>query len=331
MIITTSQHIMAVACVCEASSTRGQATLVDEFGRDFYFVHAEVTQGPGSASPALDPPFFGTINCNKKSDIRGAVTYVAVICNMMLLQPFLPHFLIGNKARFTNAIMAEIAAIQPRNIHVWREASAWNNHLVMMRILDALAKALAPWKQVFNPVLILDVAPCHIHKDVMQKASRLGIRLVFIPAKLTPLLQPLDTHCFGAFKQWLRVNYQKLRNRSPQQVASIVDWAQLLMQAPSLFFSTRKWQPAFKSTGADGSTQPLTTKLRHYMGTEKRPVSEAVPTDADLACVWPKRRRMEYAHHFLFPPPKKLVQASSAAARSALARVVVQLPLRDLN
>jgi hypothetical protein len=58
MIITTSQHIMAVACVCEASSTRGQATLVDEFGRDFYFVHAEVTQGPGSASPALDPPFL---------------------------------------------------------------------------------------------------------------------------------------------------------------------------------------------------------------------------------------------------------------------------------
>ena len=75
----------------------------------------------------------------------------------------------------------------------------------------------------------------------------------------------------------------------------------------------------------------LLAKLRHYMGTEKRPVSEAVPTDADLARVWPKRRRMEYARHFLFPPPKKLVQVSSAAARSALARVVVQLPLRDLN
>ena len=43
-------------------------------------------------------------------------------------------------------------------------------------------------------ILILDECPCHLHVGVLD------IWLLYVPARLTYLLQPLDVYGFGAYK-----------------------------------------------------------------------------------------------------------------------------------
>ena len=103
-----------------------------------------------------------------------------------------PH--IGDSARIDNERMAASHSNKCHNVHVLRnERSAWNNHALMKKILQTLRDSLAHRPDV-QAVLILDVAPCHIHKSVLREALDLGIWLVFVPASITCLLQPLDTH-----------------------------------------------------------------------------------------------------------------------------------------
>ena len=101
---------------------------------------------------------------------RGAVTYVALICDSPSLQPKLPQFILGNERRLTRNTLAVAEDERPPNVRVWRDKSSWNNHTVMCRILRALASVLRTQAPYFQPALVLDVAACHLHASVMQTA-----------------------------------------------------------------------------------------------------------------------------------------------------------------
>ena len=45
-------------------------------------------------------------------------------------------------------------------------------------------------------ILLLDMAPCHLHHSVL--ANSLNVWLCCVPARLTPVLQPLHVACFSA-------------------------------------------------------------------------------------------------------------------------------------
>lgn len=136
----------------------------------------------------------------KKGGLRGAVAYVATICNESEIQACLPHFLVGSKPRFTLKLLRQILPRRPKNCHAWREASSWNTKVLMVKMLPKLAHALLPWKEIHQPVIVLDVAPCHTHKLVLQHARKLGLQLIFVPARLrsscshlTRMLLPLSS------------------------------------------------------------------------------------------------------------------------------------------
>ena len=125
-----------------------------------------------------------------KQDTRSNLTYVATVCDDESVQASMPHFIIGDKTRIRDTDMVSLRESPKNNVHVWRnEKSAWNNHTLMQRILTVIRDALSHRPDLL-PVLILDVAPYHIHKSVFQKARQLGIWLVFVPSRVTYLLQP---------------------------------------------------------------------------------------------------------------------------------------------
>ena len=89
--------------------------------------------------------------------------------------------------------MQELMNSSRPHVHVWRNGEkAWNNNILTHRILQVISNAVSH-RADLQPVLILDVAPCHIHEAVMRKARSLGIWLVYVPAQVTSLVQPLDT------------------------------------------------------------------------------------------------------------------------------------------
>ena len=130
---------------------------------------------------------------------RSHMTLLASITHDAEVQPRLPQVLIGNEHQLSVALMRNLPA-RPENMHVWRCKSAWNSHALMRKYISLLASSLGSVLTDRSVILILDVAPCHIHPTILAHAHRCGIRLCYIPASMTAELQPCDTHLFARFK-----------------------------------------------------------------------------------------------------------------------------------
>ncbi len=62
----------------------------------------------------------------------------------------------------------------------------------------------------------MDALAAHIAEPVLRAASDAGIWVIFVPAGMTHLLQPLDTDVFAAYKRRLRQIYAEHRVDSPR-------------------------------------------------------------------------------------------------------------------
>ena len=127
---------------------------------------------------------------------RSYISYVSIICDSEAIQRILPQFLIGNAAVVKRRSMPELVRKLSPNVHLWRRKSAWVNERVMLDILRHLHSALRPYLGELQPILLSDAAPPHTTPLVFRMARRLCIWPLTVPATLTWLLQPLDTHGF---------------------------------------------------------------------------------------------------------------------------------------
>ena len=169
----------------------------------------------------------------------------------------------------------------------------------MVQFLRELSTALAPWRSKFVVHLLMDVAPCHLVEQVLQEARKQRFRLVFVPARLSSILQPLDTHAFASFKSWLERQHQQLRAQYSEGLVPEDVWLSRLLQAPEEFFGVRSWASAFDAVGATGRYQSVTRVLRQY-ASSKHMLCSKRPSADDMSVIWPKRRRMAYAPALLF-------------------------------
>lgn len=234
-----------------------------------------------------------------KSDLRSYVTYVSLITSCKELQRELPHFVIGNKSLFTLPFMRAIAEGCPEHVHVWRAASSWTSSHLLMAMMRLISLAVDPFRWQCQPVLVLDVAPSHLGKEVMLCARDLDLTLAYVPARCTWLLQPLDVAGFAAYKQWLRREYQILRQACAGKVSKL-EWAQLLLRGHREFWSQRTWAHAFRLTGCTTEgLHHLSKRLQHFKLDPEEVPSEML-SEAESRLLWPRNRAMSYAHALLF-------------------------------
>ncbi|CAK9050630.1 DDE-1 domain-containing protein, partial [Durusdinium trenchii] len=143
----------------------------------------------------------------KLSSRRARVTYLCCITHDSTVQPLLPQVLLGNSRSFPLEFVKQAAEVEP-GITVWREKSAWNSHRLMRKFLRLLCARLGDLLKTRSVGLLLDFAPCHVHDSIFELARSAGLRLLFVPPGMTPLLQPCDTHCFAAFKNNAQENWR---------------------------------------------------------------------------------------------------------------------------
>jgi hypothetical protein len=121
---------------------------------------------------------------------------VAFICEKPEIQPLLPQVIVGNHATFLVRDLAALQAAAPPNVHLVRQKSAWNNQQLMCRIINMLGLALRGYLAEWQPILLLDCSRVHLHAMVFNRCLANNIWPIVVPAKLTWLLQPCDTHAF---------------------------------------------------------------------------------------------------------------------------------------
>ena len=182
--------------------------------------------------------------------LRGGFTLVTFICDRTDLQPLMPQIIICNEQLLTKKDLEEINARSPSNVFVLRRPSGWVTGPVFAEILRLFVEVT---KLLLDPALhilfLFDCCKAHLCEEAWQALESDRIHTIIIPAKLTWLLQPLDTHAFAKFKQQLRGVYQEWQVEHRRTDVKMPAFLEALFITIRRCFQGQAWAHAFEADG----------------------------------------------------------------------------------
>lgn len=224
---------------------------------------------------------------------RTYMTYVALACDLPAAQRVLPQVIIGNLHTLPAKSMATLRAALPANVTLLRQRSAWNNNLLCSTIIRMIATALAPFADAYQPVIFFDAARCHLKWNVFAACARLGIWPILVPAKMTWLLQPLDTHVFASFKRRVQAAVLRARCSGDLEGNVLKQVLAALCEAIESVLQRSDWAHAFASNGFGNAQAGISARVLGALCLEAAPeISHARPSVEDLRVCFPKRARV---------------------------------------
>ena len=193
----------------------------------------------------------------------------------------------------------------------------------MVKVMAVLGHVLRPHLATKQPVLLLDALSVRIALQVFRAAAKAGIWLVVIPAKLTFLLQPADTHAFYKYKMYLRRKYLEV---SADAVDGEVKLEKLLLamnDGVRGVFQAHAWGRAFTANGFGVNQAGVRRKILDAMGVS---ASFSAPTDlpslTQFQAIWPAGKEIPFDAVFApfllhappspHPPPEMLADHGDA-------------------
>lgn len=241
-----------------------------------------------------DPPGAEPVQRADRRKRRTCLTYVSFICDRPALQPLLPQVIIGNFGTFLARDFPGLQAASPGNVELIRQKSAWNDAKLQARIVRKLGLALRPFLGEFQPVLLMDAVPLHFAEPVRQACFAWGLWPVIIPAKMTFLLQPCDTHVFQAFKQHLRSGVQEARLGTTGGELTIAEFLACMYKSIRQVVQGQRWSEAFDKDGFGAEQTKVSSYVRRQLGLGDTAVEvpSACLTQPELELCFPKRARV---------------------------------------
>ena len=180
---------------------------------------------------------------------RTYLTHVAFACDDSAIQKVLPHVVIANTHTIPDAQLAALRRSRPSNFRLVTRSSAWVDADICALIIAWLAEALAPFMWFVQPILLFDGYGPHFNIDVVNMCRKYSIWPIVVPAKLTWLLQPLDTHVFLAYKNHLRRAYQLARIGTSTGVVGLAELLACIYVATQNVIESCEWGAAFDHNG----------------------------------------------------------------------------------
>ena len=114
--------------------------------------------------------------------------------------------------------------------------------MAIIRLLGRTLRANAPG---VLPILSMDAVRVHLHDRVILECANWGIRVVVVPARMTWLLQPLDTHVFAQLKRVVRDAYQARLGSEGARALSTASWVAVVTNTVYCFLRRENWARAF--------------------------------------------------------------------------------------
>ena len=232
----------------------------------------------------------------------GRTALMASVCSDADLQQHLPQVWLprtpanGRTSSTTRAVFSE--AGHPHE--AWHGSQGFCTQRIVVAWLRRVHRVVKRHRQGARLVIVMDVCPVHVVPAVLATARRLHVDVVLVPARLTWLLQILDTHVFAQLKREMRkmIGVARLRSEGPE--LPIPEHLRMLTQAASKMLVGRSWQHLFPGVGLNGCTDALRPGLRHLM--EDQDLSPRKPTVEELAEVLgAHRKNVNCLHRLLFP------------------------------
>ena len=108
-----------------------------------------------------------------------------------------------NERTCTAGLLASWSPTRGCKAELWRRKSAWINNQVFAEIVNRIGQVLKEHAADRQAILLMDAHSCHFSKAALAAARAQDIWPCVIPASMTGVLQPLDTHVFARFKLFL--------------------------------------------------------------------------------------------------------------------------------
>ena len=193
----------------------------------------------------------------------------------------------------TNHELLTLRHLCPPHVRILRRRSAWVNAQILTLILIWLADALAPYLRFVQPVLLLDAHRVHFTPMVIETCTRNRLWLIIASARLTWLLQRLDTHAFLPYKACLHRAYQLARINCVDGVVGLVGLVTSVLAAITEVLERRAWAVAFDHNGFGDKQASVSARVASWLQID-RPVrvSDERPSLDQLRSAFPRRVRV---------------------------------------
>ena len=219
---------------------------------------------------------------------RGNVTMVALIAADSDVQVHCKQLLLTRDSKLDAETIRALRALEPP-MEWLPGTSGWTNGENFCKVLTSLRRPFSvnfPGRPI---ILFLDAASQHADKRVLAHANRMRMQLVLVPAALTWLLQPLDTHVFRELKRRMTMVQQQIRSTSADGRLAPTAWIDILQQAVKGVIQSRDWRHAFSGNGLLGCDAGLRRAVVDGLGCFM-PLTSRPPTEDELNAVVGRKR-----------------------------------------
>ena len=242
---------------------------------------------------------------------KSHISYLAFLTHNKDAQLLLPQIFLGNEHMLTLELLKELAPHIPVNFKFVRGKSGWNSIAYMRTVLCILAKSLESFTATHQIILVLDVAKCHYHRSIWALAKQKGIRLLYVPARCTFLLQPCDTAYFSRLKLRLRQKWQAMRAESSTGALSKLEWLCAVIGIVSALLRGVPGCPAFQAVGLLNEAL-LSPRILGVLGWQSpMDIPSALPSEEQLKLIFPRRAKFSRASLFSWSVPKAGAKAKA--------------------
>jgi len=211
------------------------------------------------------------------ADRRARASLLALVCDDPEVQPLLPQVLLMNSRTLTLAdIFSARVDVHGTPVEVWRAASAWANGAVLVTWLATVRRSLAPLAGTREYALLLDACPTHLSPAVQRAAARNGFYSCCVPAGMTSVLQPLDTHVFGRLKQRVSLSMEAARLETPTGQLTRKECLGIWLRGIAVELG-KAYPAAFAAAGITRQQRAVSARVLHHIQRETAPAP--VPPD----------------------------------------------------
>jgi len=219
---------------------------------------------------------------------RSAISHVAFVCDDEEIQRLLPQVIIGNEKVLPRYVVDAVSgASRLDNIFILRRKSSWVNASVLVNIVNLLAASLKDKMSSHAFILSMDGAPAHTAAGVPRACARGGMMLVYIPACMTSMMQPCDTHVFARYKSFLRKRLEQHRLASVAGCNTTQQVVETMCEGIREVLEGRSWVRAFQHTGLREQQRHVGRSfLRKLQWAEPPSVSSELPSLRQLQAVY---------------------------------------------
>lgn len=189
----------------------------------------------------------------------------------------------------------------------------WVTSAVMKWYMGRLARAVRSVRPDHRVVLVLDCCPAHLASETIKAAAVHNIDLMFIPARLTWLLQPLDTHVFAVLKRTMRQADFDTKVRLGKPALAPLERVELQGHAIRQVLVDRSWTNIMRRGGLTGELGAARPALVRALAGEQ--LEAAAPSAAELSDILqvPAARATEIRRSLMAPRQRAPVPAAPVA------------------